>query len=85
MEFTEDILNEMDFLLVMHNKCKDRRTRALLAGLINVAIEHHIMGEYLKREHKEEWLKSMLNKGKMAFKDKFEQFLKPPDRKPPGL
>ena len=82
MEFTEEILNEMDFLLVMHNKCKDRRTRALLAGLINVAIEHHIMGEHLKQEHKEEWLKDMLNKGKKAFKEKFERFLTPPPKSP---
>jgi len=85
MEFTDDICQEMDFLLSMRNRCKDVRTQSVLTGLINVVIEHNIMGEYLVSSKGKDWLKERLNRGKKQFKDRFQQYITPHNRKPEGL
>lgn len=77
MEFTDEICREIDFLLTMHKKCKDLRTRSLLGGMINVAVEHYIIAELMIKEKGREEFTSIINKGKLQFKDKFSKFVAP--------
>ena len=71
MEFSDDIILQVNFLLTVYNRCKPGTTKKMLADMLNMMIENHIMHEMLKNYLTEENIKNEINKQKVAFKYKF--------------